>query len=43
MPNADKYQDRDWRSMKVGEIIAPEEVRFVNVDSSVEEATKVSL
>jgi len=41
-PDGDRYQDRDWRTIRLGEIIAPEEVRFVETDSSVEEATKVS-
>lgn len=41
--NGDKFQDRDWKSIHVGEIIAPEEVRFVEVDTSVEAATKVRM
>ena len=41
-PDGDRYQDRDWRTIRLGEIIAPEEVRFVETDTSVEEATKVS-
>ncbi|KAL1305986.1 hypothetical protein AAFC00_004121 [Neodothiora populina] len=40
-PAGDKYQDRDWRSIKVGEIISPEQVRFVESDTSVEAATKL--
>ena len=40
-PEEERFTGRDWRSVKVGEIIAPEEVRFVQVDTSVEEATKV--
>lgn len=40
-PEDAKFAGRDWRSIKVGEIIAPEEVRFVQVDTSVEEATRV--
>ncbi|GAB7356162.1 hypothetical protein MBLNU459_g6754t1 [Dothideomycetes sp. NU459] len=40
-PDGDRFHDRDWRSIRVGEIIAPEEVRFVEVDTSVEAATKL--
>lgn len=40
-PSAEKYQDREWRTIKVGEIIAPEEVRFVETNTSVEATTKV--
>lgn len=39
----EKFAGRDWRAIKVEEIIDPEETRFVEVDSSVEDATKVSL
>ncbi|KAL1618940.1 cell separation during budding [Neofusicoccum ribis] len=35
------FAGRDWRSVKVGEIIDPELVRFVEIDTSVEEATNV--
>lgn len=41
-PENDKYLDRDWRGIRVGEIIDPHEVRFVDTDTSVEAATKVS-
>lgn len=37
------FAGRDWRSIKVGEVIDPELVRFVEIDTSVEEATNVSL
>ncbi|KAF2155159.1 hypothetical protein K461DRAFT_223072 [Myriangium duriaei CBS 260.36] len=40
-PDDAKFAGRDWRTIKVGEIIAPEEVRFVQVDTSVEEATRI--
>ncbi|PSK54015.1 Protein sds23 [Elsinoe australis] len=40
-PSDAKFAGRDWRTIKVGEIIAPEETRFVQVDTSVEEATKL--
>lgn len=37
-----KFQGRDWRSVKVGEIVDEGQVRFVEYDTSVEEATNVS-
>jgi hypothetical protein len=37
-----KFQGRDWRSVKVGEIVEKGQVRFVEYDTSVEEATNVS-
>lgn len=40
-PEDQKFAGRDWRKIQVGEIITPEEVRFVQADTSVEEATKV--
>ncbi|KAF4556276.1 SDS23-like protein [Elsinoe fawcettii] len=40
-PSDARFAGRDWRTIKVGEIIAPEETRFVQVDTSVEEATKL--
>lgn len=40
-PEEARFAGRDWRTIKVGEIIAPEETRFVQIDTSVEEATKL--
>ena len=40
-PEGARFAGRDWRTIKVGEIIAPEETRFVQADTSVEEATKL--
>jgi hypothetical protein len=37
-----QFQGRDWRSVKVGEIVERGQVRFVEYDTSVEEATNVS-
>lgn len=37
-----QFQGRDWRSIEIGEIIDPEHVRFVDMDMSVEQATKVA-
>lgn len=36
-----KFAGRDWRSITLGEILVPDEVRFVEVDSTIEAATKV--
>ena len=37
-----KFQGRDWKTVRLGEIVDPELVRFVEYDTSVEEATNVS-
>jgi len=37
----DKFTGRDWRSIQVHEIIEPAETRFVELDTSVEETTKL--
>lgn len=36
------FSGRDWKSIRVGEVVDPEEVRFVEEATSVEEATNVS-
>ena len=36
-----KYRGRDWRKIKIGEVVNREEVRWVERTMSVEEATKV--
>ncbi|CBX98431.1 cell separation during budding, partial [Plenodomus lingam] len=36
-----KFQGRDWRSIRLGEIVDPELVRFVEYDTSVEDATSI--
>ncbi|KAH0165899.1 hypothetical protein KCU86_g18214, partial [Aureobasidium melanogenum] len=36
-----KFAGRDWRSITLGEILVPDEVRFVEVDSTIEAATKL--
>lgn len=38
-----KFHGRDWKTVKVGEIVDDEQVRFVQYDTSVEEATNVSV
>ncbi|KAF2766328.1 hypothetical protein EJ03DRAFT_367541 [Teratosphaeria nubilosa] len=35
------FKGRDWRSIKVAEIIDPAETRFVELDSSIEDTTKL--
>lgn len=37
-----KFKGRDWRTIHVSEVIDPGEVRFVEMDTSVETATNVS-
>ena len=37
-----RYVGRDWRDLAIGEFASPEEVRWVEYDTSVEEATMVS-
>lgn len=37
-----EFAGRDWRSVQIGEITSPDDVRFVEMDTSVEEATNVS-
>jgi hypothetical protein len=37
-----KFQGRDWKSVRLGEIVDPDLVRFVEYDTSVEDATSVS-
>ena len=37
-----KFQGRDWKTVKLGEIVEPDLVRFVEYDTSVEDATSVS-
>jgi len=40
-PDDERFVGRDWRTIRVEEIIHPDEVRFAEVNTSVEEATKV--
>ena len=37
----DRFEGRDWRQIQLGEVIDAHEVRFVEADISVEEATNV--
>ncbi|CAN9156778.1 unnamed protein product [Alternaria alternata] len=36
-----KFQGRDWKSVRLGEIVDPDLVRFVEYDTSVEDATSI--
>lgn len=36
-----RFKGRDWRSIQVNEIIDPAEVRFVELDTSIEDTTKL--
>ncbi len=36
-----KFASRDWRQIRVGELVNKEEVRWAQLDTGVEEATKV--
>jgi hypothetical protein len=37
-----EFAGRDWRQIRVGELVNSQDVRFVELDDSVEEATNVS-
>ena len=41
-PDDNRFAGRDWRQIQLGEVIDTNEVRFVETDISVEEATNVS-
>lgn len=36
-----RFKDRDWRSVKVSEIVDPAEARFVELSTSIEDTTKL--
>lgn len=38
-----KFAGRDWRDVDVGELVSPDDIKWVEIDSSVEEATKLLL
>jgi hypothetical protein len=33
---------RDWQQISIGELVSPEDLRFVEMDTGIEEATNVS-
>lgn len=37
------FVDRDWREISVGELVSPADLRFVELDTGIEEATTVSV
>lgn len=37
----ERFKGRDWRSIEIGELVTTEDVRFVETNTSVEEATNV--
>ncbi len=38
-----KFAGRDWRQIRVGELVSKDNVRFVELETGVEEATKVQI
>jgi len=38
-----RYAGRDWRDIALGELAVPEDVRWADLDTSVEDATMVRL
>lgn len=38
-----RFAGRDWRDVSIGELVSQEDIRWVEFDSSIEDATKVSL
>ncbi|SPJ85220.1 related to CBS-domain protein Sds23p [Fusarium torulosum] len=38
-----KFAGRDWRDVAIGELVSPDDIKWVEFDSSVEEATKLLL
>jgi hypothetical protein len=41
-PGDPRFQGRDWKTIRLGELVDPDMVRFVEYDTSVEDATSVS-
>ena len=37
-----KFAGRDWRHISVGELVSPDDLKFVEADTGIEEATNVS-
>ncbi|KPM37456.1 Protein SDS23 [Neonectria ditissima] len=38
-----KFAGRDWRDISIGELVSPEDIRWIELDSSIEEATMLLL
>lgn len=37
------FEGRDWREISIGELVSPEDLHFVEVDTGVEDATNVGI
>jgi hypothetical protein len=37
------FADRDWRTVSIAELVSPDDLRFVEIDTGVEAATNVSI
>lgn len=37
------FHDRDWRHISIGELVKPKDLRFVEIDTGIEEATNVGV
>lgn len=37
------FMGRDWRQIAIGELVKPQDLRFVEVDTGIEEATNVRI
>jgi hypothetical protein len=37
------FVGRDWRQISVGELVSPDDLKFVELDTGIEEATNVSI
>jgi hypothetical protein len=42
-PSDPRFAGRDWRSIRVGELVRQSDVRWTDLDSSIEEATNVCI
>ncbi|KAK7416967.1 cell separation during budding [Neonectria punicea] len=38
-----RFAGRDWRDVSIGELVSPEDIRWIELDSSIEEATMLLL
>ena len=37
------FADRDWKTISIAELVSPEDLKFVDIDTGVEAATNVSI
>ena len=40
-PTDARFVNRDWRTIRLGELTNPDDLRFIDIDASVEDATNV--